>query len=187
MGCLCLTVSMSRSLPILIPPVICSPAPFSGRTGVFSTLMKSAPSVLPVTATCWTAILLSSMVRSAASSLSILPVISLADWAAGMSKPEESPFHIIQFSVLSFHYSLKTTPSTSYFLPPTSRLCLLPLISKAFMLPWNVPHGIWTHCPQTSLWQMPPARRRRSAWPSPPASRPMALPAVHVCSKSFSV
>ena len=77
-----------RYRPNLIPPAICSPVPFSGRTGGISVLRRSVPSVLPAGTALWTAIPSSSTEKNAASSLNAQPTVLPAVSAAGSSPPK---------------------------------------------------------------------------------------------------
>ena len=86
--CLLWIAYTSRSHPTSIPPAICSPAPFSGRTGGISVLRRSVPSVPPAGIVRWTAIPLSSAEKSAVSSLSAQPTALPAVSAAGSSPPK---------------------------------------------------------------------------------------------------
>ena len=77
-----------RYRPNLIPPAICSPVPFSGRTGGISVLRRSVPSVLPAGTALWTAIPSSSTEKNAASSLNAQPTVLPAVSAVGSSPPK---------------------------------------------------------------------------------------------------
>ena len=98
--CLLWIAYTSRSHPTSIPPAICSPAPFSGRTGGISVLRRSVPSVPPAGIVRWTAIPLSSAEKSAVSSLSAQPTALPAVSAAGSSPPKSKS--IKQHPVLFF-------------------------------------------------------------------------------------